>query len=44
MLNRGFETSVFDILPKDSFYCTLNNISFKMNLFNIIPKVENIAN
>lgn len=40
MLNQGFETSSFDILPKFTSSEDYHKLCFETNLFNIIPKCQ----
>ena len=40
MLNQGFETSSFDILPKFTSSEDYHKLYFEINLFNIIPKCQ----
>ena len=40
MLNQGFETSSFEILPKFTSSEDYHKLCFETNLFNIIPKCQ----
>ena len=44
MLNRGFGTSLFNMLPKDASITLGYVIGFETNLFNILSKGTDFSN